>query len=288
MMPRTVRTQPKPAYSSMPLIIDRGKSYLTKDAKNDQFRENYGKRIEDLNNQKLDTVQKIEDLEMEIKRLDGEEQIANLLEADNKKLKKLIPIYRDKRSAKENIKKLKEKLADLDIKIDKVSAMDRNILIKENIFTAINIDIDKVRHRKTSNTILNKYNDKKIDLNKLKHVKRGLYLDILETANFNKLSFKKYEKKYDVDHIVEKERQYKQENEVRMETAAIKHKTRLDKLEKKHMNLKTMRNTGEYNPERGSLYPEELLDVDYSDYMQHRGVSASSAGRNNPLSSKLI
>jgi len=42
--------------------------------------------------------------------------------------------------------------------------------------------------------------------------------------------------------------------------------------------MKIMRNNGEYNPIRGSLYPEELNDMDYMEYMQ-RASSASSVGR---------
>ena len=287
MMARTVKS-PKKVYVSMPLIKDRGRNYLTKDANNDEFHQNYTRRLDELTKQKQETEMKIEDLELDAKRLDGEEQIANLMQADKSKLKKLIPIYREKRAIKENLKSLKVKLIDLNAKIEKVELMDKNLAMKENIFTAININLDKVRHRKTSNARINRYHDKQIDMKKLKHVKRGMYLDILENANFNKLSFKKNERKYDLQHIIEKERQYKQEVDVKQETAALRHRARIDKLERRFLDMKDMRNSGDYKPVRSSLYPEELLDVDYSDYMQHRGVSASSAGRNNPLSSKLI
>ena len=269
----------------MPLIKDRGRNYLTKDANNDEFHQNYTRRLDELTKQKQETEMKIEDLELDAKRLDGEEQIANLMQADKSKLKKLIPIYREKRAIKENLKSLKVKLIDLNAKIEKVELMDKNLAMKENIFTAININLDKVRHRKTSNARINRYHDKQIDMKKLKHVKRGMYLDILENANFNKLSFKKNERKYDLQHIIEKERQYKQEVDVKQETAALRHRARIDKLERRFLDMKDMRNSGDYKPVRSSLYPEELLDVEYSDYMQHRGMSASSVNNRQPGSS---
>lgn len=278
MMARTNKNaKKKEVYTSMPQIRHRGIDYLTKEANNEQFHQNYSKKLDDLKRNKEETEQKIEDLELEIKRLDGEEQIANLMPANRSKLKKLIPIYRDKRKAKDDIKMMKDKLIELSAKIEKVEHMDRNLMLKENIFTAINIDLDKVKPKKVRSDF-ERYYDKKIDINKLKHVKRGLYLDILETANFNKLSFKKHERKYDIGQILEKERQYKQENEVRLETAAMRHKARVDMLEKRYLQMKIMRNNGEYNPIRGSLYPEELNDVDYMEYMQ-RASSASSVGR---------
>ena len=278
MMARTKKNgKKKEVYTSMPQIRGRGIDYLTKEANNEQFHQNYTKKLDDLKRTKEETIQKIEDLELEIKRLDGEEQISNLMPANSSKLKKLIPIYRDKRQAKDEIKRMKEKLIDLNSKIEKIEHMDKNLSLKENIFTAINIDLDKVKPKKPL-TDLDRYYDKKIDIKKLKHIKRGLYLDILETANYNKLTFKKHEKKYDIEQILEKERQYKQENEVKLETAAMRHKARVDMLEKRFLHMKHLRNNGEYNPIRGSLYPEELNDIDYMEYMQRAG-SASSMGR---------
>lgn len=258
----------------MPQITGRGRSYLTKEANTDQFRQNYGKRLDELAAQKADAERQLEDLEIEVKRLDGEEQLANLMEADQQKMKRLIPIYRSKRAAKDNIKETKAILADIVAKMEKVQQMDRSMLAKENIFTAINIDVDKVRLRKTAQVKENRYYDKQIDLNKLKHVKRGLYLDILESAGSNKVTFKKNEKKYDVDHILEKEKQYKQENEMRMETAALRQKSRLDRLEKRNLQLKMMRNNGDYTVDRVPLYPGELTEADYSDHVRQRLASA--------------
>lgn len=287
MMSRTI-VKSKRAQYSLPLLKDRARDYLTREANNEEFCDKYSKRIEELNGQKTRIEQQIEDLAMEIKRLDGEEQLANLMPADKSKLKKLIPIYREKRNAKEKIKKLKEKVKDMEQKVEKTEHMAKSITIKENIFTAINIDLNKVRHRKTSEARLNRYHDKQIDIKKLKQVKRGLYLDILETANFNKLSFKKNEKKYDLQQILDKERQYKQESDIRMESAAMRHKARLERLENRHLQMKIMRNNGEYHPGRSSLYPAELLDDDYPELANRRGASASSVGRHHGISSSTV
>ena len=276
MMKRTDLKAKKAVYSSVPQIRGKGIDYLTKKSNNQQFHETYVTKLEKLTKEKHETVQRMEDLELEIKRLDGEEQAANLMQVDKKKLKKLIPIYRDKRKAKDMIKELKDKVDDLDQKIRHIDQMEKNLSLKENIFHAINIDPDRVKSKKVSTGNLDRYMDKKIDITRLKRIKRGLYLDILETASSNKLSFGKYEKKYDVNQIIEKEKQYKQEVEVKLETAAMRHKMRVDRLEKRYLNMKIMRNNGEHNPMRAALYPEELEDVDYAEYMQ-RGASAGSA-----------
>ena len=49
-------------------------------------------------------------MELNLKRLDEEESIANVMPADKQKLKKLIPIYRDKRKIKDELKRLKDEL----------------------------------------------------------------------------------------------------------------------------------------------------------------------------------
>lgn len=274
-MKRTDLKAKKALYSSVPQIRGKGIDYLTKKNHNQQFHENYISKMDKLTREKAETVQRLEDLEFEIKRLDGEEQAANLMQADKKKLKKLIPIYREKRAAKDMIKKLKEELDHTDQKIKHVSNLESNLALKENIFHAINIDVDKLRSRQAQTSNLDRYFDKKIDVARLKKIKRGLYLDILETASSNKVSFKKYEKKYDVNQIIEKEKQYKQEQEVKLETAALRHKVRVDRLEKRVVQMKIMRNKGDYNPTRASLYPPELDDLDYQEYAE-RGLSAGT------------
>jgi hypothetical protein len=51
---------------------------------------------------------------------------------------------------------------------------------------------------------------------------------------------------------------------------------RFERKEKKILEMKMMRNQGNYHPVRTALYPEELDDMEYSDYM-HRGLSAGSS-----------
>ena len=82
--------------------------------------------------------------------------------------------------------------------------MQKNLALRESVFAAANIDVSKVREKKRkTGEYDNDYFDKKIDQNRLKQLKRGLYLDIIESANFAKLSYKKNEKKYDVGRIIE-------------------------------------------------------------------------------------
>ena len=267
--------------TSMPQL--RPPKYLTKEDNNQEFHKNYEKKIEQLQSERQATEDEIEDMELNLKRLDEEESIANVMPADKQKLKKLIPIYRDKRKIKDELKKLKDELVQIKQHLDKVTHTQQNLALRESVFAAANIDIHKVREKKRkTGEYQNQYYDKKIDQDRLKQLKRGLYLDIIENANFAKLSYKKNEKKYDVGRIIENQKQYEQDNALRFETAAQRHKAYQNRLEKRFVNMKMMRNAGMYNPQRNNLYPDELFeggDADYYDQVYGRGYSASSAGR---------
>lgn len=267
--------------SSMPQL--RPPKYLTKDDRNEQFHENYQKKMKILKDRKQDIEDRIEDLELNHKRLESEESMAAVLPADKKKLQKLIPIYRDKRKIKDEIRQLKEELQTLNRDIEHVAYMEKSLKGREDVFAATNIDVDKYRERrkKLDNDFDSHYYDKKIDVNRLKKIKRGLYLDIIENANLAKLSYKKSERKYDINKIIDNQRQYQQDNVLKFETAAQRHRAYQDRLERRFMNIKMMRNVGAYHPVRSGLYPEELLEGDEMDEQEYgsRVYSASSAGR---------
>lgn len=80
----------------------------------------------------------------------------------------------------------------------------------------------------------------------MKKIKRGLYLDILENANMAKMKYTKDERKYDIKRILESQKQYEQDNQLRFETAAQRQKAYQQKLQKRYYTIKMMKNTGVY------------------------------------------
>lgn len=283
-MPRMPR---KPAvHTSMPQLRGIGKNYLTKENHNSEFHQNYGKKLEELEKRKLELTEKIEDHKHNLKRLDEEETMTAVLPADKHKLKKLIPIYKEKRKLRDDIEKHKQELQKIHGHISRVERMEKDLKIKESVFSSINIDLDKVKRKRygaQEPSELDQYYDKKIDLKKLKKLKRGLYLDILESSIANKMTYKKEERKYDLDKILEHEKQYEQEIIMKHENANWKHKTRQAKLDQRYARLKMMRNAGVHNSGRSPLYPPELMDEGdlemYEEGPHQRGYSATS-GKN--------
>ncbi len=282
---KTVRDRAQ-VRSSMPQL--RPPKYLTKDDRNEQFHENYQKKLKNMNDRKQEIEDRIEDLELNHKRLESEESMATVLPADKKKLKKLIPIYRDKRRIKDEIKQLKEDLININRDIERVVHMEKSLRVREDVFAAANIDVDKYgeRRKKHEAEFDGRYYDKKIDFEKLKKLKRGLYLDILENASLAKMTYKKSERKYDIEKIIDTQKQYQQDNALKYETAAQRQKAYQDRLEHRYMNIKMMRNLGAYHPIRSGLYPDDLVEGDDMEKYEYasRVYSASSASKNRNTS----
>lgn len=98
------------------------------------------------------------------KELNGEEKMADDVPAYKVKLDKLIPIYRDKRRVKERIKKLKNELANVKQHIERVSHMEKNLALRESVFSAANIDLDRIKEKKQQQEeFQTPYYDKKVD-----------------------------------------------------------------------------------------------------------------------------
>lgn len=269
-------------YSSMPQIRP-GITYLTKKNENSEFHDTYNKKMSDLQQRKTQLEQRIEDLEDDFKKLEADESSANLLPADNKKLKRLIPIYREKRKNKEESKNMKEELIKVKQHIVKIEHMQKNLALREEIFENINMNPDKLKdYKERQGEKNNRYLDKKIDVQRLKKIKRGFYIDILEAANSQKTKFSRDERKYDLDKILENHKQYTHENKIRYEGAAHRHKAMLERQEKKYFKVKMLRNQGLYHEARPKLYPyDEDGMEDYDEMYEmmksgHRGASAVS------------
>ena len=274
------------AATSLPQIRRPPPKYLTKNDDNEEFHKQYGKRLSDLTQKQQRLTEALEELKLSLKRLSEEEETAAMAPAGRKKLKRLIPIYQEQRETKDHIRDMTDELKKLNLHIERVQKMEQNLHLRERIFEEVSLDVNKVKRRDLGPEARDFYLDKKIDIEKLKKVKRGMYLDILETSVSNgKLSFAKNEKKYDLDKIVEYQKQYAIDNQLRLEQAAFKHKLKMQRQEQRVLQMKMLRNSGQYNPNRDSLYPDdddEFGDVDF------RGMSARSSAERNVSGSHSI
>src|SRR3990167_3185889 len=263
--------------TSMPQIRRPPPKYLTKKDDNEEFHKQYGKRLNELTDKKERIMEALEELKLSLKRLTEEEETAAMAPAGKRKLKRLIPIYQEQRETKDHIKELTEDLKKLNQHIDRVQNMEKSLHLRERIFEEVNVDVSRVKRKiEYAPEPGDYYMDKKIDIEKLRKIKRGMYLDILETSVGNgKMTFGKNEKKYDLEKIIEFQKQYAIDNQLRLEQAAFKHKLKMQKQEQRILQMKYLRNSGQYNPNRDSLYPEDGDDLE--ELGDFRGLSARSS-----------
>jgi uncharacterized protein (UPF0335 family) len=266
----------------MPQIVP-GKSYLTKQNDNTEFKTNYQDRINSLEEEKQTITEDIKTLEQEYKRLEDEEATLNGQSTDSNKLKRLIPVYRSKRENKEKREDLKAKLEKVTAHLHKVKRMSENLQLREEIFDNLNLDTHKIQeYKERAKNKPDPYMDKQIDIKRLREIKRGFYLDILESSNSNKLKFGRHERKYDLEQIVEHRKQHLSENKIRYQTAAERHRMVQEKQALKFTALKILKNEGRYhaNRIRHRPYPREEDELDYheivNEYNRARAGSALS------------
>jgi hypothetical protein len=272
-------------YSSMAQIIP-GKTYLIKQNDNAEFKQNYEDKIRSLEEEKKATAEEIKNLEQDYKRLEDEEGALNGQSTDSKKLKRLIPVYRSKRENKEKREELKQTYEKISAHLQKVKRMSENLNLREEIFENLNLDSHKIQeYKERLKHRPDPYMDKKIDFKRLRDIKRGFYLDILESSNNNKLKFDRGERKYDLDRIVENHKQYRNENKIRLQAAAERHRVIQEKQAAKFAAIKILKNEGHYHGNRVRLlpFPQEEDEIDYhqvvKNYNRARAGSAYSQSK---------
>lgn len=273
------------AYSSMPQIIP-GKTYLTKQNDNAEFKHNYLDKIRNLEEDHRAIEEEIKNLEQDYKRLEDEEATLNGHSSDKSKLQRLIPVYRSKRENKEKREALKEQMDKISVHLQKVKRMSENLHLREEIFENLKLDSQRIQEYKERQKIKSDpYMDKKIDYKRLREIKRGFYLDILESSNSNKLKFNRDERKYDLDRIIENRKQYLSENKIRYQTAAERHRMIQEKQAAKFAAIKILKNEGLYHGNRVRMlpFPQEEDELDYQqivkNYSRARAGSAFSQSK---------
>ena len=275
-----------PGEYSTPVIQNYPMTYLTKNNDNEDFHDNYTSKLSDLHRKKADLEHKIEETFTDLKRVQAEESMANILPSDDKKLNKLIPIYKEKRMCREKMKRYKQKLEEVNAHISRIELMDKNLQLRLEIFGRMNLNPDKLKQVRSHRQLMkDPYQDRKIDTERLKQIKRGLYLDILENTAMLKMTFRKEERKYDLNRILESNKLHRQELEMRFDSVQARHRHIVAHEGDRILKIKKLKNSGHYHPVRQSLHPRNLMsrdaDVELDDYyassrMEERGYSATN------------
>ena len=247
--------------------------YLTKEDPNEDFLNHCQSGLKDLEKKRAFLTSEIEKEKANVKLLEEKERL-NVGE-----IKKLLPIYQKQREVKDSIKLEEENLKKLNMKEERCKHLEMSLKKKTDLYTSLNIDLDRVKLQRVETDANARYFDRKIDYNRLKQVKRGFYLDILEnTASQTKLSYGKREIKYDLDKILQNENYHSLEVKTKLKGARVKQEKRQELMRQRNASMKLMRNEGQFFQQklRGSLYPEELCDdfnEEYTGLAAIRGLS---------------
>lgn len=148
------------------------------------------------------------------------------------KMEALMPIYQERRRLKVEEAKIKEKLHEIHMKKSSVIEKEKELQLRQNILKSIHISPEFLKARKDANrsmtsikTAATAKSASTVNIKKLKTLKRGLYLDILESSTQQKTMFHNGERKYDVDHIVRLQKEHQKEQKLRYSQANLKAKT---------------------------------------------------------------
>lgn len=247
--------------------------YLTKEDPNEDFLNHCQSGLKDLEKKRAFLTSEIEKEKANVKLLEEKERL-NVGE-----IKKLLPIYQKQRQTRDRIKALTESLKKLGPKEERMKHLEMSLKKKDDMFASLNIDLSRKRPKSKTNEVTDYYLEKKIDQQKLKRVRKGFYLDILEnTASQTKLSYGKREIKYDLDKILQNENYHSLEVKTKLKGARVKQEKRQELMRQRNASMKLMRNEGQFFQQklRGSLYPEELCDdfnEEYTGLAAIRGLS---------------
>ena len=161
----------------------------------------------------------------------------------DKKMSSLLPIYAQQRKIREQNRELEERLIKLENKRRILEEKDFQLQSRVGILHAVKKDEQYLKERKEKRKLgnsmeqmrdssLNSSNPylpqvmhqrssstKNLDQERLKHARRGLYLDILERATSPKLNYSKDEKKYDIEKAVDYSMHRKDEKKLKYSLA---------------------------------------------------------------------
>lgn len=148
------------------------------------------------------------------------------------KMEVIMPIYQERRRLKNEEARIKEKLKEIHTKKVSVIEKEKELQLRQNILKSINISPEFLKARKDANksmtsiqTAASKTTASSVNIKKLKQIKRGFYLDILEGPAQHKTAFNNREKRYDVDHIVKVQKEHQKELKLKYSQAHLKAKT---------------------------------------------------------------
>ena len=169
-------------------------SYLTKEDSNETFHQEYQKRLEQTNEHIDDIKEEIKSHKATYKQMDKE------LEDIKGDDKKTIPHFKKKRTLKERIKVLEEKLRKLDEVRVKYQRHESSMRSWEMMFKKLNIDLTsrKIPEPYEAEAV-DPYHNHTIDPKRLKNIKRGF--NLLVPSPNTPVNYDIRESKYNTDSI---------------------------------------------------------------------------------------
>lgn len=147
------------------------------------------------------------------------------------KMEALMPIYHERRRLKNEEIKIKEHLIEIYTKKESVVEKEKELQLRQNIFKSVNISPEYVKARQEANKSMasmktaGSMTSHSVKVNKLKQLKRGFYLDIIESSTQKKTEFNSTDKKYDVEFIVRMQRERQEEKKMKYSQNSLKAKT---------------------------------------------------------------
>ena len=153
----------------------------------------------------------------------------------------LLPLYKEKRKLKDEYTRLKEKTTKIQTKKSYVKKKDEDVQVRENILSNVHVTQEYIKNRKTIDrntkslhrSMANMGQKSTEELQKLKQLRKGFYLDILENTSQVKTAFNMHEKKYNIDHIILAENEHKKDQDLKYRQAKdrVRHLRALDNPE---------------------------------------------------------
>ena len=150
------------------------------------------------------------------------------------KMEILMPIYQERRKLKQQEVAIREKLREIHLK--KISLLDKEkeLQVRQNILKSIHISpekLHKIKETQKSSTSLASQNttashgSRSVNIQSLKQLKRGFYLDLLEITASQKTYFTNEDRKYNIDKIMKVQKEHQDEVKLKYSQAYLKAKT---------------------------------------------------------------
>lgn len=248
--------------------------YLTKKNDTTEFREKLSAKLAGMQQERKEIGTRIAEIRENIKQKEEQEHYIVTDREDKKKLRTLIPVYRDIRDLKRELLKLHVKNQELDNDIRRVSSQEKAISSRQEVFKLLNIPTVSERPSLISpSTTLRRITsgksfgglqssslmtliEKPVDKKRLNMVRLGLSRDWVGVSLDARINFSRKEKifpplenivKGQKQHILDKTSRWKEVSQNRKDIEQMILNNRIEK--------KMNKEAGIFTTARNSLYP---------------------------------